>query len=96
MSIKRKISYGDAINEAHRMALIRDPNCFVIGQGVNNPWFVGRTTVGLMEEFGPERIMDSPIRDGAGFKRTVGEFERADGTGLEGRIGGDRRRARIR
>lgn len=65
MGIKRKISYGDAINEAHRMALIRDPNCFVIGQGVNNPWFVGRTTVGLMEEFGPERIMDSPISEAA-------------------------------
>lgn len=65
MSIKRKISYGNAINEAHRMALINDPSCFVIGQGVNNPWFVGRTTVGLMDEFGSKRIMDSPISEAA-------------------------------
>ncbi len=65
MSIVRKISYGDAINEAHRIALANDSKCFVIGQGVNNPWFVGRTTVGLMEEFGSERIMDSPISEAA-------------------------------
>lgn len=65
MSEMRKISYGDAINEAHRIALKGDPNCFVIGQGVNNPWFVGRTTVGLMEEFGKERVMDSPISEAA-------------------------------
>lgn len=61
----RKISYGDAINEAHRIVLSDDPKCFVIGQGVNNPWFVGRTTTGLMDEFGPERIMDSPISEAA-------------------------------
>lgn len=65
MSTARKISYGDAINEAHRLALANDPKCFVIGQGINNPWFVGRTTVGLMDEFGPERIMDSPISEAA-------------------------------
>lgn len=65
MNILRKISYGDAINEAHRIALINDPKCFVIGQGINNPWFVGRTTVGLREEFGSERIMDSPISEAA-------------------------------
>ena len=32
MSIVRKISYGDAINEAHRIALANDSKCFVIGQ----------------------------------------------------------------
>lgn len=61
----RKISYGDAINEAHRIVLSDDPKCFVIGQGVNNPWFVGRTTTGLMDEFGAGRIMDSPISEAA-------------------------------
>ena len=65
MSAKRILRYGDAINEGHRIALRNDPACFVIGQGINNPWFVGRTTTGLMDEFGPKRIMDSPVSEAA-------------------------------
>lgn len=61
----RKINYKDAINEAHRIVLANDPDCFVIGQGVNNPWFVGGTTAGLVEEFGSGRVMDSPISEAA-------------------------------
>ena len=65
MSDKRILTYGDAINEGHRFSLRNDPTCFVIGQGVNNPWFVGRTTTGLMDEFGPTRIMDAPVSEAA-------------------------------
>lgn len=65
MNEERLLTYGDAINEGHRIALRNDSACFVIGQGVNNPWFVGRTTTGLMEEFGPMRIMDSPVSEAA-------------------------------
>lgn len=65
MSSKRILTYGDAINEGHRIALRNDATCFVIGQGVNNPWFVGRTTTGLMDEFGPTRIMDAPVSEAA-------------------------------
>ena len=57
------LTFGDALNEAHRIVLRREPNSFVIGQGVNNPWFVGRTTTGLMDEFGPNRIMDAPVSE---------------------------------
>lgn len=59
------MSYGAAMNDAHRLALINDPKCFVIGQGVNNPWFVGETTTGLMAEFGDRRVMDTPICEAA-------------------------------
>lgn len=65
MSDDRILAYGDAINEGHRIVLSNDPTCFIIGQGVNNPWFVGRTTTGLMDEFGPKRIMDSPVSEAA-------------------------------
>lgn len=58
-------SYGEAIQEAHRLAMKQDSGCFVIGQGVNNPWFVGKTTTGLLEEFGQERVMDSPVSEAA-------------------------------
>ncbi len=60
-----KMTYGIAMNDAHRLALQRDPKCFVIGQGVNNPWFVGQTTTGLMDEFGNTRVMDTPISEAA-------------------------------
>jgi pyruvate dehydrogenase E1 component beta subunit len=62
---ERIMDYGEAINDAHRLALKKDPTCFVIGQGVNNPWFVGKTTVGLLDEFGNTRIMDSPVSEAA-------------------------------
>ena len=62
---KRILDYGDAINEAHRLALRNDPTCFVIGQGVNNPWFVGKTTTGLVDEFGEARVMDAPVSEAA-------------------------------
>jgi len=65
MNVNRVLTYGDAINEAHRISLREDPTCFVIGQGVNNPWFVGRTTTGLVEEFGSKRIMDTPVSEAA-------------------------------
>lgn len=60
-----KMSYGLAMNDAYRLALHKDPKCFVIGQGVNNPWFVGKTTIGLQKEFGELRVMDSPISEAA-------------------------------
>lgn len=60
-----KMSFGEALNDAHRIVLKNDSKSFVIGQGVNNPWFVGKTTTGLMDEFGPERVMDSPISEAA-------------------------------
>ena len=64
MSLK-KMTYGEAINDAHRIALREDPTCFLIGQGVNNPWFVGKTTTGLQEEFGEGRVMDTPVSEAA-------------------------------
>lgn len=60
---ERMMDYGEAINEAHRIALSKDSECFVIGQGVNNPWFVGKTTTGLLDEFGEKRVMDSPVSE---------------------------------
>lgn len=65
MRENRVITYVDAICEAHRIALQTDPTCFVMGQGVNNPWFVGRSTRGLRDEFGPQRVMDSPVSEAA-------------------------------
>ncbi len=42
-----------------------DKSVFLIGQGVKSPWYVGNTAQGLLEEFGPERIIDTPVSENA-------------------------------
>lgn len=66
------MSYGVALNDAHRIMLKKYEECFVIGQGVNNPWFVGKTTVGLVDEFTSRRVMDTPICEAAMAGAAIG------------------------
>ncbi|TET60286.1 MAG: alpha-ketoacid dehydrogenase subunit beta, partial [Candidatus Stahlbacteria bacterium] len=37
----------------------------LIGQGVKSPWYVGNTCQGLLEKFGPERVIDTPVSENA-------------------------------
>jgi pyruvate dehydrogenase E1 component beta subunit len=41
----------------------RDSRVFLIGQGVTSPWYVGTTTIGLIDRFGPERVIDTPVSE---------------------------------
>jgi pyruvate dehydrogenase E1 component beta subunit len=41
----------------------KDDRVFLIGQGVTSPWYVGTTTEGLIQRFGPERIIDTPVSE---------------------------------
>jgi len=59
----RKISYAEAINEALHQLIEKDTRVFLIGQGVTSPWYVGSTTVGLINRFGSERIIDTPVSE---------------------------------
>jgi pyruvate/2-oxoglutarate/acetoin dehydrogenase E1 component len=61
----RKISYANAINEALHQIIAKDNRTFLIGQGVTSPWYVGSTTVGLIDRFGPKRIIDTPTSENA-------------------------------
>lgn len=56
-------TYAEAINEAHRQLLETDERFFVIGQGVDSPWCVGTTTLGLVNDFGHDRVRDTPISE---------------------------------
>ena len=42
-----------------------DASVFMIGQGVKSPWYVGNTANGLVEKFGEERVIDTPISENA-------------------------------
>ena len=49
-----------------------DRSVFVIGQGVKSPWYVGNTTRGLLERFGPKRVIDTPVSENAMTGAAVG------------------------
>jgi len=59
----RQITYVQAINEALRQAIETDESVFLIGQGVTSPWYVGASTLGLIDRFGPSRVMDTPVSE---------------------------------
>lgn len=59
----RQISYVQAINETLHQMIEKDMRVFLIGQGVTSPWYVGNTTVGLIDRFGHERIIDTPVSE---------------------------------
>lgn len=59
----RKISYVRAINETLHQLMGEDRRVFIIGQGITSPWYVGSTTVGLIDRFGAERVIDTPVSE---------------------------------
>jgi pyruvate/2-oxoglutarate/acetoin dehydrogenase E1 component len=64
-SKNRELQYSLAINEALYQMMSADESVLLIGQGVRSPWYVGNTTMGLLEKFGSERIIDSPVSENA-------------------------------
>jgi len=61
----RKISYCDALTEAMRQEMARDPHVFVYGIGVPDHKRIFGSTRGLVEEFGLERCFDTPLSEDA-------------------------------
>lgn len=59
----RQISYAQAINEALHQTMQRNSRAFLMGQGVTSPWYVGTTTIGLLDRFGPQRVIDTPVSE---------------------------------
>lgn len=57
------ISYKDAITRSMFDALKYNPNAIIMGQGVSDPTSIFGTTKGLKEEFGIERVIETPIME---------------------------------
>ena len=72
MSSPRVMTYSLAINEALHQAMEADPVVFIIGQGVKSPWYVGNTAQGLLDRFGPARVIDTPVSENAVTGAAVG------------------------
>jgi len=68
----RKLNFGLAINEAIRQMMETDESVFLIGQGVKSPWYVGSTCNGLVQQFGEDRVIDTPVSENAITGAAVG------------------------
>ncbi len=60
---EREITFGQAINEALAEEMRRDPRVFVMGEDVAEAGTAFKVLVGLVQEFGPQRVIDSPISE---------------------------------
>jgi len=61
----REISFVEAIREAIDQEMGRDPSVFVIGEDVGKIGGIFACTRGLIDRYGPERLRDAPISEGA-------------------------------
>jgi 2-oxoisovalerate dehydrogenase E1 component beta subunit len=59
------ISYIDAVTQALKEEMERDSRVFVLGEDVGVRGGVFRATDGLYEQFGPDRVLDTPLTESA-------------------------------
>lgn len=71
-----KMTYREAIRAALREALLRDERVFLMGEDVGRYGGCFAVSKGLLDEFGPERIRDTPLSEsafvGAGIGAAIG------------------------
>ena len=71
-----KMTYREAVRAALREALRGDPRVFLMGEDVGRYGGAFAVSHGLLEEFGPERIRDTPLSEsafvGAGIGAALG------------------------
>ena len=62
----REITCANAINEALRECMEADDRVVLLGEDIGSYGGIFQVTAGLLDEFGPERVIDTPISE-AGF-----------------------------
>ena len=60
---EKEMTFGEAVKEAIAEELRRDPNVFLMGEDVGPAGTVFKVLTGLYDEFGPDRIIDTPIAE---------------------------------
>ncbi len=69
----RRITYREALRQALREEMRRDPAVFLLGEDIGRYWGGAfKVTEGLAEEFGDERVRDTPISESAIIGTGVG------------------------
>src|SRR5580704_8842311 len=62
----RELTLGEAVREALAEEMRRDPRVFIMGEDVAEAGTAFKVLTGMVKEFGPERVLDTPISE-AGF-----------------------------
>ncbi len=62
----RELTFGEAVREALAEEMRRDPRVYICGEDVAEAGTVYKVLTGLVNEFGPDRVLDTPISE-AGF-----------------------------
>lgn len=62
---ERELTYREAVRETLRQAMERDERVFLMGQDIGAYGGAFAVTLGLVEEFGRERVIDTPISESA-------------------------------
>lgn len=60
---ERELTFGQAIFEGLAEEMRRDEKVFIIGEDVAEAGTAFKVLTGLVDEFGPDRVMDSPISE---------------------------------
>lgn len=63
LSATRRLSTAKAMVEAIDLEMARDPSVFYLGEDVGKYGGIFSSTLGLLEKYGPERIIDTPISE---------------------------------
>lgn len=72
MPAERQINVRAAVLEALFEEMRRDPSVFLMGEDIGKAGGVLKQTEGLFEEFGAERVIDTPISESGAFGIAVG------------------------
>jgi pyruvate dehydrogenase E1 component beta subunit len=71
----RELMYREALNEALKEEMRRDDRVFLLGEGIAERGGSYKVTVDLLKEFGPDRVLDTPIAEasftGAGIGAAI-------------------------
>jgi pyruvate dehydrogenase E1 component beta subunit len=60
-----KVTLVQAVNQALHRAMQEDPNVLLLGQDIGRAGGVFRATEGLLERFGKDRVLDTPLAESA-------------------------------
>ena len=61
----REIKYFEALREAQDQCMAVDSSVYIMGLGVPDPTGIFGTTKGLLEKYGPDRVLDMPLAENA-------------------------------
>ncbi|MGW8303638.1 MAG: alpha-ketoacid dehydrogenase subunit beta, partial [Desulfobacterales bacterium] len=66
------MTFAQALNDAHKIEMERDPNIYVAGEDVGVYGGIFGVTAGLLDQFGDKRVKDTPITESAIVGTAVG------------------------